>query len=352
MPLDQMAAAGSILSSPAVPPRPDHDGSAAESIRRMMPFPPPVPAADLRATDTWSGDSRAADSRPADPWATDEETDRFIAELVRSYDAGNTAPSPHRPNSFLAPATLVNDDLHLEGAEHPIALTLIAALDPLRSTALGAAARLAGRLRELPRGIGIAELLTEKSRHAVVRQGVRQVLTQSFSPQALRGLRGAVHQALEQDRERARIELIDYLGALSKDKAIPQRLVDDLLSFSHRMLLQHQVFKRLVVGLVESTKVDPAVKVVLIRDMHRLSADLRMEIMTRIGLLDDTAVNRPIKRALERLLASPRGKAYLADEYAATQRLLEPAPPHDADDIRNRIPANLRPVGIGYRPTA
>ncbi len=255
-------------------------------------------------------------------WAVNHEVERFIEDLTRSYEAGQTAPSPTRPEAFLAPAALVNEDVHLEGAEHPIPLALIAALDPLKPTALGAAARLASRLSDLPVGVSIAELLAEVSRHQAVRQGVKLVLNDAFSPAALRGLRGAVHHALEQDRERARIELIEYLGDLAKDNTIPHRLVDDLLSFNHRMLLNHHLLKKLVIGLVDSRKVDPAVKVILIRDMHRLSGDLRLEIMTRIGLLDDSATNRPIKRALEQLLASPRGRAYLADEYSETRKLI------------------------------
>lgn len=311
-----------------------------------LPAPQPAPAAAAEpapaAAVPASGSAPAVVS-PAprsDPWRVDESTEAYLRSLLDRYSAGLTAVLPGEPERLLPPELLLNDGLDLESADHPLVLSLIASCDPVSPVALGATARMMPRIDTLPRGRKIAKLLRQVARHHDVRESIGIALDGTFSSPAMNGLRWFIEQAIREDRERARQEMIDYLNALRQDRFVPPSVVADLLSLTHRIGLGHQTLKRLLVNIVESSQIRTAAKLQVVADIDKLRADLRIEIALRIGHLPETPGNLALKRAARIMLL----RSYPGIDAARAAAAGELQVRSGAADPRRGGPAGRRPL--------
>jgi len=243
-------------------------------------------------------------------WPMDEAMQCFIADLVNRYRLGLPPVLQSSRGQPLLAEHLLNDDLDLGEFEHPAVLATIAVGDPFLPNGVAAASRFMPRLAVWRGGDGIATAIGRESRHDRVREGVTMAVRYGFSQNALQGLRWLAQRSVDDDRQAARRELVEYLESLVRGERNPDTLIDDLLAFEYRLSMSMDLFRRLLVNLVESQKIPVTARIRVVRELHRLPKPLRFDVLTRVSLLPPTTrANLAVRRALEDVVGRLSAKA-------------------------------------------
>lgn len=230
------------------------------------------------------------------------EAEQAAAAVVRSYKSGMPLQAPGMVGRLLKPEELMNHELDLGVYESPVVLAVVASRDPESTMGLAATARMLPSARQQAINGKVLALIGEVSRHRQVRDSVGFVIRNDFAPPVIDKVRHLAQDHIEDTRIVARTTLLENLRSLVNGSMMAETFVEDLFRLSHRCDLSPEIFKRMIINLVTSTKVLPRVKLMLIDNLERFPPPLRMEIAMHISALPNNSENAYLKRELEHTL--------------------------------------------------
>ncbi len=231
---------------------------------------------------------------------------KVALDIKERYKTGEPICVPGEENNILVPEYLMNHNLNLQTIEDPIALAMMATRDPEAPMALAAAARMSPLGRKSRLLAGVYGVVGETSRHPVVKKCIAMITDQAFDPDAIASIRGHASKFIAQSRR-------DYTGALRAnlksllDGGIAPRLfVRQFFEITEAGNMRSDIRKKLVVSLLLSANIRPAIKFLFLENLSRFPAVVRNAIVTAVIKAEPSHHMDIIKEEIRWILAKQR----------------------------------------------
>jgi hypothetical protein len=193
---------------------------------------------------------------------------------------------------LLMPEHLLNRGIDLQDYEDPLPLAMVATRDPDSPMSVAAAVRLSPQGRESRLIGGVFEMLGATSKHPVVKQMVDLITESDFAPEMIDKVQRNAEKFVSLSRKRYADALRKNLKALLDGELDPRRFVAEFFELSEAGNLRVDIRKRLILGLLTSDTIRPAIKFMFLENLQRLPLTVAKEIIA------DT-LRQPDKPSLE-----------------------------------------------------
>ena len=122
-------------------------------------------------------------------------------EIKNDYKARRPILVPGEEDRMLIPENLLNHNIDLRGIEDPLSLAMMATRDPEAPMALAAAARLSPLGASTKLISGVAQIVSETSRHKMVKECLNYITEQAFDPDSIAKVRRHTSKFIIQSRK-------------------------------------------------------------------------------------------------------------------------------------------------------
>ena len=207
---------------------------------------------------------------------------KVALDIKENYKVGNPVCLPGEESSILIPEHLLNHNLNLETMEDPIVLAMLAARDPEAPMALAAAARMSPLGRKTKLLAGVYGVVGEASRHPVVKQCISLITDQAFDPGAIASIRGHAATFIARSRRDYTGALRENLKSLLDGSIAPRMFVRQFFELTEAGNMRTDIRRKLVVSLLLSANVRPAIKFLFLENLSRFPATVRRAIITAV----------------------------------------------------------------------
>ena len=223
-----------------------------------------------------------------------------LALLVKhEYEEGKPLCVPGSADRLLIPEYLLNRDIDLQELDEPLPLAMVATRDPESSMAVAAAVRMSPLAGQTDLVSGVYELLSQTSRHPVVKKCVDLVTESAFSPTVIARVRRNATDFVVSTRKQYTDALRSNLKALIDGALDPRVFVDEFFQLSEAGNLRLDIRKRLVVGLLTAERIRPSIKFLFLENIERLPSPVQTEIIEDVISAPPTRGIDAIKMELE-----------------------------------------------------
>ena len=164
--------------------------------------------------------------------------------------------------------------------------------------AIAAAVRLspiAGRKKVVS---GILGLVGETTGHQEVRECIDLVTKNAFTPGAIAAAHDRANQCIIRTRKQYTDTLRRNLRALLDGAIAPRQFVHEFFDLAEAGNLRNDIRQRLVVRLLTSKTIRPAIKFLMLENFQRFPSPVRVEIVSAILKADPTPQIESIKEEL------------------------------------------------------
>lgn len=210
---------------------------------------------------------------------------------------------PGADNRMLMPENFMNAELDLRDFGAPLPLAMIASLDPEPPMALAAAARmcpLGGKTNLLK---GILHVVSETSRHPLVRECLEFVSDSNFDPITISEVRRHASRYIVKTRQQYTVALKQNLQLLLDGSIAPSRFVQEFFLLTEAGNMRNDIRQKLVLSLMLSGAVRPSVKFLMLENFGRLARPVRRGIMAAVLKAEPTRHTEMIKEELNFMVA-------------------------------------------------
>ena len=212
--------------------------------------------------------------------------------LKDSYASGRPIPVLEKEDKLLMPEHLLNQNIDLQIFEDPLPLAMVASRDPDSPMSVAAAVRMCGNAAETPLVKEVFRMLTETSKHPVVKECVKLIATSSFNPRVVGRVHNNAKEFVALSRKRYTKALKNNLKYLLDGELEARTFVTEFFELSEAGNLRIDIRKKLILGLLVSERIRPAIKFLFLENLERLPVGVRREIINAV-------INSPDKRCLE-----------------------------------------------------
>jgi len=219
-------------------------------------------------------------------------------EIKEDYRKKRPILVPGEGERMLVPENLLNHNIDLQGIEDPLPLAMMATRDPEAPMALAAAARLcplAGRTRLIS---GVAEIVSDASRHELVKEALKYVDDQAFAPESIAHVRRHTSRFIVQTRQQYTAALRENLHALLEGSIAPRQFVHEFFELTEAGNMRHDIRQKLVISLLLSGNVRPSVKFMMLENLERMPHPGRMAVVSAVLKAEPTRHTEIIKEGL------------------------------------------------------
>lgn len=232
-------------------------------------------------------------------------------DLRESYRSSQPLFVPGDSDRLLMPEHLLNRNIHLDNFEDPLPLAMVATRDPDSPMSVAAAVRMtnhAGKSRLVNEVFG---MLGETSKHPVVKQLVELVTESAFDPKTIKVVHRNAEKFVSLSRKRYTDALRQNLKALLAGHLEPRSFVAEFFELSEAGNLRVDIRKKLILGLLTSENIRPAIKFLFLENLTRLPIPVQKEIINEALKAPDKPSLEAIKQELAWInLDLPRNKAH------------------------------------------
>ena len=207
-------------------------------------------------------------------------------DIKENYKKGEPIYVPGDENSILVPEYLLNHHLDLQSIEDPIALAMMATRDPEAPMALAAAARMSPLGRKTKLLAGVYGVVGETTRHPLVQKCIAMITDKAFDPDAIASIRGHASKFITQSRRDYTGALRENLKALLDGSIAPRLFVRQFFELTEAGNMRTEIRKKLVVSLLLSANVRPAIKFLFLEHLSRFPTAVRNAIITAVVTAD------------------------------------------------------------------
>jgi hypothetical protein len=210
---------------------------------------------------------------------------------------------------MLIPENLLNHNIDLSGLDDPLPLAMVAVRDPEAPMALAATARLcplAGKTKLIS---GVAQLVSESSKHELVRECLSFVSDKAFDPGAIAEVRRHASKYIVETRQQYTAALRDNLHNLLEGTIAPRQFVREFFELTEAGNMRHDIRKKLVLSLMLSNTVRPSVKFLMLENFERMPKPIRMGIVSAVLKAEPSRHTDVIKEELKYIIAQERSAA-------------------------------------------
>jgi len=185
-------------------------------------------------------------------------------EIKEDYRKKRPILVPGEGERMLVPENLLNHNIDLQGIEDPLPLAMMATRDPEPPMALAAArlCPLAGKTRLIS---GVAEIVSDASRHELVKEALKNVDDQAFAPESIAHVRRHTSRFIVQTRQQYTAALRENLHALLEGSIAPRQFVHEFFELTEAGNMRHDIRQKLVISLLLSCNVRPSVKFMMLK---------------------------------------------------------------------------------------
>ena len=172
--------------------------------------------------------------------------------------------------------------------------------------ALAAAARLCPLGGKTKLVDGVAQLVTEASKHELVRECLSFVSERDFDPSAIAKVRRHASKFIVQTRQQYTAALRENLHSLLEGTIAPRQFVHEFFELTEAGNLRHDIRKKLVVSLLMSGTVRPSVKFMMLENFERMPKPVRTAIISAVLKAEPTRHTEVIKEELKYIVTQSR----------------------------------------------
>ncbi len=254
------------------------------------------------------------------------------ALVVReSYETGEPVCIPNDPSRILLPEYLINSGLDLGQFDDPLPLAMMATRDPESPMALAAVTRMSPKGSNNALVAGVIGLVSEKTRHPLVKRAVSLIRENDFNPRAISFVRSKASKFIVHTREQYSKALKQNLRSLLNGDIEPRVFVREFFELTEAGNLRSDVRQNLITSLLLAETVRPGIKFLMLENFYRLPVPTRKGIVSSVS-------QAPLSRHIEilkeelRWIISPERQAQVAKSPLAksspTKRAQINAQPH------------------------
>jgi len=212
--------------------------------------------------------------------------------IREKYRGGEPMLTLGDPDKLLIPEHFLNQNLNLQTFEDPLPLAMVASRDPDSPMSVAATVRMCGTKPSDPLVTEIFAMLSDTSKHAVVKQCVEQVTDSAFNPKVIENIKYNVKKFVAVSRKQYMDALRKNMKCLLEGKIDAGDFVDEFFMLSEAGNLRVDIRKRLIIGLLTSDKIRPSIKFLFMENLQRLPLEIRRDIINQ-------TINVPDKPHLE-----------------------------------------------------
>lgn len=228
-------------------------------------------------------------------------------DIKENYKKGEPICVPGEQNRILAPEFLLNHQLNLQAIEDPIVLAMMATRDPEPPMALAAAARLSPLGRKTSLLAGVYGVVGETTRHPLVQKCIAMITESAFDPEAIASVRVHASKFIDQSRRRYTEALRDNLRSLLDGAIAPRLFVRQFFELTEAGNMRADIRKKLVVSLLLSKNVRPAIKFLFLEHLSRFPTAVRQAIISAVITAEPSHHLDILKDEVRWIVARERG---------------------------------------------
>ncbi|MBL6958706.1 MAG: hypothetical protein ISR52_06985 [Rhodospirillales bacterium] len=227
-------------------------------------------------------------------------------EIKENYKQKELVCVPGEKTRILIPEYLMNHDLNLHGMEDPLPLALMAVRDPEAPMALAAATRLSPVAPKSELITGVFAIMGETTRHPLVKQCVKLITENAFSPDAIAKVRRQTSRVIIKTREEYTLALRHNLHGLMDGAVAPRQFVHEFFELTEAGNMRNDIRKKLVLSLLLSDSIRPSIKFMMLENFQRMPKPVRMAIISAVLKAEPTRHIELIKEELRWILTQER----------------------------------------------
>ena len=152
----------------------------------------------------------------------------------------------------------------------------------------------------------VIEMVGETSKHPVVRECLNLVRETAFSPGAIARVRVFASQSIIRTRQQYTVALRQNLHALVEGLIEPRQFVREFFELTESGNLRNDIRKKLVLSLLMSETVRPAIKFLILENFLRLPRSVRLGIVSEIVQAEPSRHVEVIKEELKWIIMQGR----------------------------------------------
>ena len=224
-------------------------------------------------------------------------------EIKNDYKARRPILVPGEEDRMLIPENLLNHNIDLRGIEDPLSLAMMATRDPEAPMALAAAARLSPLGASTKLISGVAQIVSETSRHEMVKECLNYITEQAFDPSSIAKVRRHTSKFIIQSRKQYTAALRQNLYSLMEGSIAPRQFVQEFFELTEAGNMRHNIRLKLVSSLLLSGNVRPSVKFLILENIERLPKPVQISIVSAVLKAEPTRHTEIIKEELRYMVS-------------------------------------------------